>query len=88
MVAKNKYVRVLVAVSGTLTAVGLLVHMVVFEAHTAETTFPGKNGKIAYTDYRKGAGTRIYTINAGGEGRVQVTHNRTDDGGPSWGSRP
>ena len=31
----------------------------------------------------------IYTINAGGGGgRVQVTHNRTDDSSPSWGSRP
>jgi hypothetical protein len=49
----------------------------------AEATFPGKPGKIAYT----GAGAtddEIYTIKAGGGGRVQLTGNTTNDGEPSY----
>jgi Tol biopolymer transport system component len=51
----------------------------------AEATFPGKNGKIAYV--ASGANdpeSDIYTINAGGGGKTQITHNNTEDGDPSY----
>jgi Tol biopolymer transport system component len=45
--------------------------------------------KIAYVrGGNQKSDSGIYTNNAGGGGRVQVTHDRTDDFWPSWGSRP
>jgi hypothetical protein len=53
-------------------------------------TFPGKNGRIAYSAFVDGSrGDAIYTIDASGGGRTRVTN--TDNAfvqGPSWGSRP
>jgi TolB protein len=53
---------------------------VVVEARPAEATFPGKPAKIVYSgkDAPKGD-FEIYTINAGGGGRVQLTDNSTED---------
>ena len=46
----------------------------------AEATFPGKNGKIAYVAFRVTNGTaEIYTINPGGGGKTQITHNNNDE---------
>jgi Tol biopolymer transport system component len=68
----------------TLVAVGLLVvMMLVVEVRPAEATFPGKNGRIALTA-SDGHDYEIYTINASGGGRFQVTDNRTDDVFPSY----
>jgi TolB protein len=45
-----------------------------------EATFPGKNGKIAYVAFRVTNGTaEIYTINPGGGGKTQITHNNNDE---------
>jgi Tol biopolymer transport system component len=50
----------------------------------AEATFPGKNGKIAYVAFRVTNGTaEIYTINPGGGGKTQITHNN-DEFSPSY----
>jgi Tol biopolymer transport system component len=65
------------AVGATLVAVGLLVLMVVAAQQPAEATFPGKNGKIAYTTTRDEV---IYTINPVGGAKVKVT----EGSGPSY----
>jgi hypothetical protein len=86
--AKSDPWVIMAARAGTLLAVGLVVLiMVVVEAHPAGATFPGKPGKIAYRCH-DGQDQEIYTINAAGGGRVQLTDNSTDDYTPSWGNRP
>src|SRR5215212_467671 len=51
----------------------------------AEATFPGKNGKIAYVAFRYTNGTaEIYTINPGGGGKTQITHNNKAEFSPSY----
>jgi TolB protein len=51
----------------------------------AEATFPGKNGKIAYVAFRYTNGTvEIYTINPGGGGKTQITHNNKADYDPDY----
>src|SRR5215207_3463863 len=56
----------------------------------AEATFPGKNGRTAYSSYDgpfpKGD-FEIYTINARGGGKSQVTNNAFAYD-LSWGNRP
>src|SRR5919107_4801703 len=52
----------------------------------AEATFPGKNGRIAYSGY-DGNDYEIYTINSRGGDKFQVTNNNTDDYGPSYSPR-
>jgi hypothetical protein len=86
-VAKTNHLGALAAAAGALVAVGLLMLMLllVVEAGPAGATFPGKNGKIAYSGY-DGTDFEIYTIKPGGGGRVQLTDNQTEDGSPSWGS--
>jgi hypothetical protein len=83
-VAKTNHWGALAATAGALVAVGLVVLMVV-EARPAGATFPGKPGKIAYSG-SGGTNIEIYTIKAGGGGKVQLTDNATDDREPSWGS--
>ena len=56
-------------------------------SENAEATFPGKNGRIAYSGY-DGNDYEIYTIKAGGRGKTKLTHNTADDAAPSWGSSP
>jgi dipeptidyl aminopeptidase/acylaminoacyl peptidase len=38
----------------------------------AEATFPGKNGRIAYSGFGGGTDTGIYTINPGGSGKTRI----------------
>jgi TolB protein len=76
MVAKTKYVGALAA--GALVAVGLLVLMMLMVGgRPAEATFPGENGRIAYTGIdRHGHDFEIFTIKPSGRGRVRVTHDK------------
>jgi hypothetical protein len=85
--AKTNLWGALATAAGTFVAVGLLVliMMLVVEARPAEATFPGKPGKIVYEGY-DGNDYEIYTIKAGGGGKVKVTDNSTGDYTPSWGS--
>ncbi len=53
----------------------------------AEATFPGKNGRIAYSAY-DGNDYEIYKINPNGTDRVRVTDNSGSDFAPDWGVRP
>jgi len=64
-------------VAGVLMACATAVLAV---SREVEATFPGKNGKIAYVAFRVTNGTaEVYTINLGGEGKTQITHNNTDE---------
>src|SRR5215216_8072542 len=67
-----------VAAAGLLAAVGL----VVLYAQPAEANFPGKPGKIAFSQ-DDGNDLEIYTIKADGGGKKQLTDNSTDDRYPA-----
>jgi Tol biopolymer transport system component len=59
----------------------LVVMLMVVEARPAEATFPGPNGKIAYSVLNSG----IYTINPGGGGKSKVTDTlMSGDAKPSY----
>jgi len=74
----------LLVAGAALAAVGVLVLMLLaVEARPAEATFPGKNGKIAFTGW-DGHDREIYTIDPGGGHRVQLTHNKTRDLDPTF----
>ncbi len=49
----------------------------------AEATFPGKNGRIAYSSF-DGNDYEIYTVNSRGGDKFQVTNNNRDDYSPSY----
>src|SRR5215208_4738479 len=70
-----------VAAAGLLAAVGLFV--VVLYAQPAEANYPGKPAKIAYAGY-DGQDYEIYTINANGGGKLNVTDNSTSDYDPAY----
>jgi hypothetical protein len=75
------------ALLGILAAAVLVACAVALLAGSreADATFPGKPGKIAYSGY-DGPDAEIYTIDAGGGGKFNVTANTTEDYSPSWGS--
>jgi hypothetical protein len=83
---KTNTLGALAAAAGALVAVGLLVLMLLMsEAHPAGAILlPGLRGKIAYQGY-DGHDWELYKIKANGGGRVQLTHNSTNDKAPSWG---
>src|SRR5215216_4008028 len=70
-----------VAAAGLLAAVGLFI--VVLYAQPAEANFPGKPGKIAFSQ-DDGNDLEIYTIKADGGGKKQLTDNSTDDRYPAY----
>ena len=70
-----------VAAAGLLAAVGLCV--VVLYAQPAEANYPGKPAKIAFSGY-DGQDYEIYTINANGGGKKQLTDNSLGDFYPSY----
>jgi dipeptidyl aminopeptidase/acylaminoacyl peptidase len=55
-------------------------------SENAEATFPGKNGRIAYSGY-DGNDYEIYTINSRGGAKRKVTNNNRDDYSPSYSPR-
>ena len=63
--AKTNHLGLLLVAGAALAAVGVLVLMLLaVEARPAEATFPGKNGKIAYSGW-DGHDYEICTINVG-----------------------
>jgi hypothetical protein len=52
----------------------------------AESTFPGKNGKIAFTSTRDGktGSEDIYTMNPSGTSVERLTNNTAGDFDPDW----
>jgi TolB protein len=79
----NRLGVLLTVAAAALVAVGLVVLMLVVEARPAQATFPGTNGKIAYSVWN-GRESDIYTIDPGGGRRVNITNNVTDDNIPSY----
>src|SRR5918994_5502 len=69
-----------VAAAGLLADAGLLV---VLYAQPAEANYPGKPGKIAFSQ-DDGNDFEIYTIKADGGGKKQLTDNSTDDRSPAY----
>src|SRR3954471_13873083 len=45
----------------------------------AQATFPGENGKIAFS-----RGGDIWTMNPDGSGQLNLTNDATTQGSPSW----
>ena len=76
------------ALLGTLVAVVLMACAVALSAvsQKAEATFPGKNGRIAYSGY-DGNDYEIYTIDSRGGAKRKVTNNNRDDYSPSYSPR-
>ena len=70
-----------VAGAGLLAAVGVLV--VVLYAQPAEANYPGKPAKIAFAGF-DGQDYEIYTINANGGSKKQLTDNSTNDLEPAY----
>ncbi len=83
---KTNHLAVLGAAVGALVAVGLLLLMLMLvEVRPAEATFPGKNGKIAYSGFdATDKDYEIYTIGPGGGGKFKVTDNSMSDGEPFY----
>ena len=52
---------------------------------TAKAAFPGANGSIVFQTNRDG-NSEIYTMNADGTNRVNLTRNAADDVEPHWSS--
>jgi dipeptidyl aminopeptidase/acylaminoacyl peptidase len=73
------------ALLGTLVAAVLMACAVALltVSGKAEATFPGKNGRIAYSGY-DGNDYEIYTINVNGGDKLQLTNNNRDDYSPSY----
>src|SRR6266478_5950647 len=64
-------------------AVGEPCRGLVGAAHSARATFPGGDGRIAFTG--SGSGNNdIYTMNPDGSGLVNVTNSPADDGRPDY----
>src|SRR5918995_301727 len=80
--ARTNHFGALATAVGVLLAVVLLILLAV-EVGPAEATFPGKPGKIAFAG-SDGNDYEIYTIKAGGGGKVQLTDNTTSDYDPSY----
>ena len=52
-------------------------------ADQARASFPGTNGKLVFESNRDG-NEEIYTMNADGTNRVDLTRNAADDTDPRW----
>src|SRR5215216_733392 len=70
---------------GTLAAAVLIActAALLMVSEKAEATFPGKNGRIAYSA-TDGNDLEIYTIKVGGGGKTKVTNNDTFDFHPAY----
>ena len=82
MTRKSLYLPALLVAVVLVACVGALLAV----SKKAEATFPGKNGKIAYvrSDGNDGNDDEIYTINPGGGGKTQLTHDNTGTYVPAY----
>ena len=63
----------------------LTVFLALVLAAPAQATFPGQNGKLAYTQpVGQFERDEIFVSNADGTGVAQLTHNDVDDANPAW----
>lgn len=73
-------------VAALLVALVLAACMTVLLAdiRPAEATFPGENGRIAFTRILEPLDSEIFVMKADGSGRRNLTNNARDDGEPTW----
>ena len=87
-IGKVLVVRKSAALLAPTVVVVLLASIVVVVAasESAQASFPGRNGKIAFEKTPKGSRiSHIFAINPDGTGRTQLTRNRRyDNYGPAW----
>ena len=69
-----------------LTLVAFVTAVVLGVVHSAGATYPGANGKIAFsTDQDPNGNVDIYTVNPNGTGETQLTHGEFGHAGdPNW----
>jgi dipeptidyl aminopeptidase/acylaminoacyl peptidase len=65
------------------SALALVLSIAALAAGQARAAFPGTNGKIVFETNRDG-NEEIYTMNADGTNRVDLTRNPADDTDPRW----
>jgi hypothetical protein len=70
-------------VSRLLGAAVLIVVSLLAPAATADASFPGQNGKIAFASNRDG-NWEIYSVNPDGSGLTNLTHHSATDLSPAW----
>ena len=68
-----------------LSALVVALALAALAAGQARAAFPGMNGKIVFETNRDG-NEEIYTMNADGTNRVDLTRNPADDTDPRWSS--
>jgi Tol biopolymer transport system component len=78
---RSNLLKVLLVAVTAMLAAWLLA--LVGTAKPAAATFPGQNGKIAYSRW-DGTDSEIYTTNSNGTEETQLTNNTTSDFGPTW----
>src|SRR5829696_8679676 len=66
---RTLYLPALIAAAGLMACAAALLAF----SEKAEATFPGKNGKIAFSAFGGGLNEAIYTINPSGGGKTKVT---------------
>ena len=66
-----------------LSAIVLVMVSAVLIKPVSSGTFPGTNGKIAFTSIRDGNG-EIYVMDADGSNQINLTGNPAQDFDPSW----
>jgi Tol biopolymer transport system component len=66
--------------SGILTMLSLQL----LSNPSAFATFPGENGKIAFTSERDGGNWEIYVMNSDGSNPIRLTDNPAFDSHPTW----
>jgi TolB protein len=72
------------AIGGLLAAaIAAVIGMVALETAPSSATFPGTNGKIAFSSIRDG-NYEIYVMNAGGSGQTNLTNNPAIDQTSGW----
>ena len=53
-------------------------------ASSADASFPGRNGKIAFSNFDANQVSQVFTVNPDGSGRTQLTHDQFDAVDPAW----
>jgi WD40-like Beta Propeller Repeat len=72
-----RFTRIAVVVAAT-GSVCLLI------ASPADASFPGGNGKIAFSNFDANQVSQVFTVNPDGSGRTQLTQNQFDAVDPAW----
>jgi Tol biopolymer transport system component len=68
---------------GALTAL-LVLTVLAAIAGPAKASFPGANGKLAFTSDPSGLDLEVYAMNADGSGQTDLTNNPDSDSTPTW----